>query len=145
MLREAKARFPDARLRRISLPATAGRPVVVRMLQPFEWTPNGRTQLSFDPATGAVLKIEDPATSGTGASIREKFYPVHSAKVGGIAWKLMMTLSGLSLAMLGLFATWSFWVRKAKRRRPRRVSSPSVPLRPSVAPPRALPAHRPGS
>ncbi len=127
-LRIAKSRFPDAHLRRISLPAGPGQPIVVRMRQSFEWTPNGRTQLSFDPRTGALLDSQDPALAARGASIREKFYPLHSAKAGGVAMTLLMTISGLSLTILGGLATYSFWARRPLKRLRRRYSGePLVP------------------
>lgn len=116
MLVQAKARFPYADLRRLTLPNKPGQPWSVRMRQPFEWTLNGRTNLMFD-GSGKLLKIDDPATASTAASINEKLYPLHSGKVGGLAWKLVMTLSGLGLTLLGSLATWSFWFRRAKRRR----------------------------
>jgi uncharacterized iron-regulated membrane protein len=116
MLMEAKARFPDAALRRLTLPSKPGQPWSIRMRQPFEWTPNGRTTLYFD-ASGKLLRADDPADDGRAAGVMETFYPVHSAKVGGIAWKLVMTLSGLGLTLLGALATWSFWFRKAKKRK----------------------------
>lgn len=117
---QSKRLFPDAQLRRLSLPANPGDPISIRMKQDFEWTPNGRTTLTFDPATGALLSVSDPAGSSAGASIREKVYPVHSGKVGGLLMKLLMTVSGLSLGLLGALATWSFWVRKAGARSSRR-------------------------
>lgn len=125
ILRQAKTRFPDARLRRVTFPAADGGAVTVRMRQPFEWTPNGRTQLSFDPGSGRLLQAQDPAAGGTGGWIREKFYPVHTAKVGGPAMKLLMSLSGLSLALLGGLATYSFWWRRRPRRARRHVPLPS--------------------
>jgi uncharacterized iron-regulated membrane protein len=115
VLEQSKRMFPNALLRRVSLSANAGAPISVRMKQPFEWTPNGRTSLSFDGRTGQLLSVSDPATGNAAASLIEKFYPVHTAKVGGVAMKLVMSLSGLSLAMLGSFAVYAFWVRKAKR------------------------------
>ena len=115
MLVEAKARFPDAELRRLALPSKLGQPWSIRMRQPFEWTPNGRTTLYFD-GQGKLLQVDDPATASRAASINETFYPVHTAKVGGLAWKLMMTLSGTALTLLGALTTWSFWVRKKKRK-----------------------------
>ncbi|MGN6156083.1 MAG: PepSY-associated TM helix domain-containing protein [Sphingomicrobium sp.] len=118
-LEQSKQMFPNALLRRITLPSKPGAPLTVRMRQPFEWTPNGRTQLSFDAATGRLLSVSDPAAGTAAAALIEKFYPVHTAKVGGIAMKLLMSLSGLSLAMLGSFAVYAFWFRKAKRWRRR--------------------------
>ena len=116
MIVEAKARFPEAALRRLTLPSKPGQPWSVRMRQPFEWTPNGRTNLLFDGA-GKLVKVDDPATGSKAASIYETFYPLHSGKVGGLAWQLAMTLSGLGLTILGAFACLSFWFRKAKKRR----------------------------
>ena len=122
MLVEAKARFPDAELRRLSIPTKPGQPWSVRLRQSFEWTPNGRTSLYFD-GNGKLIKIDDPASGSRASSINEKLLPLHSAKVGGLAWKFLMTLSGLGLTLLGSLATWAFWVRKAKRMPARRVAS----------------------
>ena len=116
MLVMAKQRYPDARLRRLTIAAKPGQPWSVRMKQPFEWTPNGRTTLYFD-GSGRLLRADDPAAAGRAASVMETFYPIHSAKVGGTAWKLVMTLSGVGLTLLGALATWSFWFRKAKKRK----------------------------
>jgi uncharacterized iron-regulated membrane protein len=117
---QSKARYPGAVLRRVTFPRASGKPITVRMRQPFEWTPNGRTQLSFDPASGRLLTVQDPAQAGASASVREKLYPVHTAKVGGVAMKLLMTLSGLSLTLLGTLAVYGFWLRRARnsRRKP---------------------------
>lgn len=111
----ANALFPGAALRRISLPPEPGGDTVVRLRQPFEWTPQGRTQVSFAP--GGAATIEDAAAANSAAAVTEKLYPVHSAKVGGVPMKLLMTSSGLSLFVLGSFAVYAFWWRKAKRRR----------------------------
>ena len=114
----SKAMFPDAALRRIVLPQEPGGSTVIRMKQPFEWTPNGRTQLTF--RSNGTVKVEDARLANSSASISEKFYPLHSAKVGGYALKLAMTVSGLALALLGSLATWSFWSRRASARSRRR-------------------------
>jgi len=118
MLLEAKARFPSADLRRLTIPAKSDGAYSVRMRQPFEWTPNGRTALYFD-RTGKIVRIDNPAGSSQAASINEKLYPVHTGKAGGLAWKLAMTLSGLGLALLGSLAVWSFWIRRVIHRRSR--------------------------
>jgi uncharacterized iron-regulated membrane protein len=128
MLGEAKARFPEATLRRLTIPSKASQPWSVRMRQPSEWTPNGRTTLYFD-GSGRLLRIDDPATGSSASSINEKLYPVHTAKVGGLIWKLLMTMSGLALTVLGSLTTWSFWIRKAKRKPARR--NPSMAAKPA--------------
>lgn len=110
----AKARFPNAELRRITLGASTADPIVVRLRQPFEWTPNGRTQISVAP--GGVVTVQDPALANRSAYLAEKAYPLHSAKVGGLPWKLAVTASGMSLMLLGTFTTWSFWARRTRKR-----------------------------
>ena len=110
----AKSLFPDAELRRLTLPAKAGDAIVVRMRRPFEWTPNGRTQISV--AADGRVTVEDASKSNWAAAVSEKAYPVHSAKVGGLVWKLAMTLSGVALTILGSLTTWSFWARRSRRR-----------------------------
>lgn len=120
----ARARFPDAALRRITLPAEPGGPIYVRMRQPFEWTPNGRTQIAV--AADGTATVEDAARANRSAWLSEKAYPLHAAKVGGLAWKAAATLSGLALAMLGLLATWSFWARRAGKSARRRRLRPAA-------------------
>lgn len=114
----AQAAFPDAAPRRLMLPAEPGKPLTLRLRQDFEWTPNGRTYVYLDPASGAVLGTDDPAAGDTAAAISEKFYPVHAGKVGGWLWRLALTFSGLTLVLLGTLATWSFWFGAPARPRP---------------------------
>jgi uncharacterized iron-regulated membrane protein len=111
MLKQAVRRFPDAELRRVQLPSRQGEPIVLRMRQSFEWTPNGRTYLRFDPARAALTEVEDPARSAPSQAIQEKFYPLHAGKVGGWAWKLALTFAGIALGLLGSLAVFSFWLK----------------------------------
>ena len=114
LLTFARTRFPDAELRRLTLPKEAGDAMSVRMRQASEWTPNGRTSISL--ASDGTLTVEDAAAANRSARLAEKAYPLHSAKVGGWPWKIAMTLSGLALALLGSLTVWSFWWRKAAKR-----------------------------
>src|SRR3546814_20455681 len=41
-------------------------------------------------------------------------FPIHAGKVGDWAWRIILTISGLSLAMLGGFAVWTFWFKRPK-------------------------------
>ena len=126
MLLQAKQNFPNAELRRISFPTKPGRPILVRMRQPAEWTPNGRTQLAFDARSGALGSVEDPLSGNRAATVSEKLYPIHAAKAGGLTIKLLMTISGVALFLLGSLATYSFWARRAPKRRLQRsaISKP---------------------
>jgi uncharacterized iron-regulated membrane protein len=42
-------------------------------------------------------------------------YPLHAGRVGGVVWKMLMTLSGLALTLLGTLAVWTFWFRRRRR------------------------------
>lgn len=111
----AQARFPGAELRVISLPRKPGDPVSIRMRQQAEWLPNGRTYLWFDPATARVIETRDSLALPAGAQRFNALYPIHAAKVGGVVWKAISTLTGLTLLMLGSFAVWTFWFRGGRR------------------------------
>lgn len=115
MLAEAHRRFPDAEFRSLALPRRPGDLISLRMKQPEEWLPNGRTTLWFDPADGQVVEARDALTLPTGLRIFNTAYPLHAAKVGGLPYRLLMTISGLSLAMLGSLAVWSFWFRRQRQ------------------------------
>lgn len=125
----ARAAFPDALPRRLMLPAEPGAPLALRMKQPFEWTPNGRTYVWLDPATAEVLATDDPAAADTASAIQEKYYPLHAGKVGGFLWRVALTFCGLTLVLLGTLATWSFWFRRKQGRPALR------PLQPALAEP----------
>ena len=122
----AQEAFPDAMPRRLMLPKEPGEPLVLRMRQDFEWTPNGRTYVYLDPATARILSVDDPAASDAASAIEEKYYPVHAGKVGGLLWRLALTFSGLTLVLLGTLASWSFWFPKAAKRKARKVRSPAA-------------------
>jgi len=118
LLADARSTFPDAAPRRLQLPAGPGEPVLLRMRQSFEWTPNGRTYVYLDPADGRVVAYDDPARGDAAQAIHEKFYPLHAGKVGGVLWRIALTFSGFALALLGLLASWSFWFAKPAKRQP---------------------------
>jgi uncharacterized iron-regulated membrane protein len=112
MVVAAHRAFPDAQLRILSLPKKPGDPIAVRMKRAAEWLPNGRTTLWFDPATGALLGQRDALTMQSGTQAFNMAYPLHAGKVGGLAYRLALTLVGLALFLLGTLAVWSFWFRR---------------------------------
>ena len=120
----AHARFPDAQIRVLSLPKKPGDPIAVRMKRAEEWLPNGRSSVWFDAATGEVLGARDALAMAPAAQAFNLAYPVHAAKVGGLAWRIVVSLVGLSLALLGSLTVWSFWFR---RPRPARKGRPVTP------------------
>lgn len=104
--------FPQAQLRILALPKKSGAPVTVRMKQPGEWLPNGRTMLWFDATSGRLLARRDASTMHQATKAFNVVYPIHAAKVGGWPYRIVLTLTGLALALLGLLATSSFLTGK---------------------------------
>lgn len=121
MLSTASTRFPGAEFRILALPKRAGDPISLRMRQQKEWLPNGRTILWFDAQTGALLHVRDALAMPAGAQALNAVYPLHAAKVGGLAYRLLMTASGLALTLFGSLAVWSFWFQ-----RPRPKAAPAA-------------------
>lgn len=111
----AQRQFPTASLRIVSVPRQAGQPVSIRLRQPEEWLPNGRSTVWLDPAGGRVIEARDALAMPRGAQAYNMLYPLHAAKVGGLPYRLVMTAAGLALLMLGLFTSWTFWFRRNRR------------------------------
>lgn len=105
----AQARYPGAEVRVITLPAKPGGLISIRLRQQAEWLPNGRTMAWFDPADGRMVATRDAQSLPLGSRITNLDFPLHAAKVGGLPYRLLMTLSGLALALLGTLAVVTFW------------------------------------
>ena len=121
MMSQAQGRFPDAELRIISLPAKPGGLISLRMRRAEEWLPNGRTQVWYDPADGRIVGARDALTLPLGLRVANAQYPLHAAKVGGLAYRLVVAASGVALVLLGSLAVFTFWGNPSglpKRRRP---------------------------
>ncbi|GGZ07747.1 PepSY-associated TM helix domain-containing protein [Novosphingobium colocasiae] len=114
MIRAARARFPDAEVRSLSLPRAGNGLITLRMRRPDEWLPNGRTAVWFAADTGRIVATRDAADLPARVSAYNALYPVHAAKVGGLPFRLVMTTSGLGLGLLGTFAVWTFWFKRPR-------------------------------
>lgn len=120
MIVAARTRFPDAELRSVSLPRKGSGMITIRMRRPEEWLPNGRTTLWFAADDGHLVKARDAGALPTVVAAYNILYPLHAGKVGGLAYRLVMTVSGLALALLGTLSVWSFWFKRPRLARPGR-------------------------
>ena len=118
MFRTAQQRFPDAEMRMLILPRKPGDLIAMRLKQPAEWTPNGRTMVWFDPADGRLIEARDALSLPKGSWVFTMVFPLHAGEVGGLAYRLVMTATGLGLAMLGSLTVWTFWFRRPGRAEP---------------------------
>jgi uncharacterized iron-regulated membrane protein len=111
----ARAAAPEAEFSRVMLPNKPGMPVTLRVRQPGEWHPEGRSNLWIDPVTAKVVASDDARNAGQGGRINNALYPIHTAAVGGMAWRIVATMTGLMPSFL-LITGFLFW--RARRRRP---------------------------
>ena len=126
MLRTARVRYPDGEFRVLTLPAKPGGLIALRLRRQAEWLPNGRTMVWFDPKDGHEVADRDALALPKGLRIYNGFYPLHAGKVGGLAYRLVMTVSGLTLALLGSLAVVTFWGDPIGGERKRKVKRDAV-------------------
>ncbi len=117
-LRLVEARFPAAEVRSVSWPKTSGEPAVVRLRQPGELAPQGRSMIAFDPATGRVVSITDAVRQPSALRIYDSFYPLHAGKVGGLSYQIGLSLVGAGFFALCLYGFLAF-LQRFKATRPR--------------------------
>ena len=115
MLATVKDRYPDADIRLVILPRKPGDLITIRAKQPDEWLPNGRTTFWFAPEDGRLIEARDALKLPQGLQIFNMAYPLHAGKVGGLAWQVLITITGMALTILGLLACWSFWFKGGRR------------------------------
>lgn len=118
ILSAASTRFPDGAVRMIVWPKAPAEAATIRMRRPQEWHPNGRTTLNV-AGDGTVLMARDAPAAPLAVRAQNALYPLHSARLTGSAMalplRIVMTLAGLGLALLGSLAVVTFW----RARRPR--------------------------
>lgn len=117
MIRQARARFPDAEVRSLSLPRDKSGLITLRMRGSSEWLPNGRTTVWFAANTGRMVAARDAAQLSRTVTGYNMLYPLHAAKVGQLPFRLLMSVSGLAMGLLGTLAVWTFWFKRPKIRR----------------------------
>jgi uncharacterized iron-regulated membrane protein len=106
----AQAAFPTG-VPRIAVWPRNGVAPYVRMKQPEEWHSNGRTTVWFAPAGGTPLATRDAVRVPQAARVFDMFWPLHAARVGGVAWQLATFLVGIALAMLSVTGALAYLKR----------------------------------
>lgn len=115
MVRAARDRFPDTEVRSLSLPRRGDGLITLRLRSPEEWLPNGRTTVWYAADTGQLVAARDAANLSGTVNAYNALYPLHAGKVGGLAYRLVMSISGIALTLLGTLAVWSFWFARPRR------------------------------
>ncbi|WCL53965.1 PepSY-associated TM helix domain-containing protein [Gimibacter soli] len=114
LIADAPTALPDGRPVFYILPRGSATEPSLRVKMPAEWHPNGRSTLSSND--GGTLVAYDATKAGTGHRIADAVYPLHSGKVGGLGYRLLVGAIGLGivyLSYLGLVA----YIRRFRKRR----------------------------
>ncbi|MEM9750042.1 MAG: PepSY-associated TM helix domain-containing protein [Pseudomonadota bacterium] len=106
-LASAMEAFPAADPRIAIWPKKGGAPSF-RLKQAEEWHPNGRTQIIFDPATGAPAHVKDALNLNSGRQAFNAVYPLHAAGVGGRLYDALLAAAGFALVALGALGSFAF-------------------------------------
>jgi uncharacterized iron-regulated membrane protein len=112
----AQARFPLATVRTARAPNDPGGPYVVGLQQAGDLNPEGSTAV-YLTAEGQVVAISDERKLNAGARLADDLLGIHSGAYGGLAARIAVALTGIGLAMLGVFGAWSY-LQHLRRRRP---------------------------
>ena len=108
-LQSAQQHWPMQALRLVSLRRKDTDPISFRVKTTDEWHPNGRGVLQLNPLDNSVLFALPAAELALADRLRNSFYPLHLAAVGGTLYQLALLLTGvfsLALLLLGLMYSW---------------------------------------
>lgn len=127
----AQARFPAARVSRLSLPAKAGAPYEVRVRQDGEARQGpGATRVTVDAGDGAVLRVIDPLQARGGDAFLSWMFPLHTGEAFGTAGRAFISVFGLMPLMFFVTGLVVWLKLRRKARKPRVAQKPvlaSVP------------------
>ncbi len=119
VLARAQGRFPDATLRIVAFPREEPGIATVRLKQPAEWHPNGRTRVTLALASATVVSAHDATREPLSARVYNASYPLHAARIGGRAYEVLVAGAGLALVLLSLVGAYSFGALQVRRTRRR--------------------------
>ncbi|HEY8010724.1 MAG TPA: PepSY-associated TM helix domain-containing protein [Rudaea sp.] len=127
-LATALARYPDASLGLIEMPSADNAYYRIRLRQPGELRRvYGTTTVYVDAHDGSVLLDRDAFKLPLNEKITNAFYPIHTGEFAGLAGRVMVFCSGLSLLTMAALGASMWWTRRARQR-------PSNSLRTQTAP-----------
>jgi uncharacterized iron-regulated membrane protein len=115
-MRRAVATFPAGEVRSVRVANAASNYRIVGVKQPEEWHPAGLSRVYVDAAEGYM----DVRFDATRLPLVERgynaAYPLHTGKVESVAYKILLTASGIVVAMLSTLGLISFMRNRSGRR-----------------------------
>lgn len=107
ILRLAQAQFPGSTIRSISQSARNGGSFSIALQRPEEFHPRGWNTVVI-AASGEVVKLLDSQTLGTVEKAYKLVWPLHTARIDSVLYKVVLTLFGLGISGLALLGLVSF-------------------------------------
>lgn len=123
----ARATFPAAEPRLLIPPRSPGDATTLRLRQPQERHPNGRTTVAYDPASARLTGATSEPRSGTGNRLFNLLYPLHIGSLGGLPLRLLLLLSA-PIALLAALRGLRAWFAGRRRGRPQASAALQPPF-----------------
>jgi vanillate O-demethylase ferredoxin subunit len=112
---------PHAQEMLMHFPLRAGDAVEMYLIARDAPHPNARTMLYFDPYDGKVLRFTPYAASSAGHKLYFWFLSLHTGRIGGPFWPLVLVSGALTVPLLAWTGV-SSWLRRRRRRRQGRLA-----------------------
>jgi vanillate O-demethylase ferredoxin subunit len=98
--RTARAVVPDVREALVMLPKRSGAPVRLELVAASAPHAAAHSDMSIDPASGAVLRYAPYATAGAGPRFLMWLFALHTGHIGGLFGQLVLIGAALSVPVL---------------------------------------------
>jgi len=113
-LERAQASFPNGVIRTTSVPGAFDSYRVIGIQQDADWHPLGKSQIYIDAPEGYMDVRIDAARLPVPERAVNAAYPLHTGRVN-LAYRLLLTASGLGLMAAGVFGLIAFLGRFRKK------------------------------
>lgn len=110
LLASATRALPSASLVRIDFPSKPGEALSVRLRQPGEWNPKGRSFVYLEPGNGQVLQVDDALADTGPLRWIQGAYPLHAGYYPGGGWLVLLGLCPVTLWCSGLWFRRRRWL-----------------------------------
>jgi len=107
-MQRALAVFPGGEIRTAQIPNRFNSYRIIGISQPGEWNPNGLSRVYIDADQGYMdIRIDALALPLVERAYNAGF-PLHTGKTGSLVYKLLLTLVGLLVVLLGAMGLLAF-------------------------------------
>ena len=113
--RVARTALPGAALIAISTPADAEQPILALMRFPEDRTPGGRSRVTLDRYSGAVLNVQSTRTAPLGMRLDNLKRSIHTGDVFGKPSVALWLLSALVMVLQAVTGVLMWWNGRSAR------------------------------